>query len=86
MYFQRKKLGIKVCRLKIGFVSEGAQVKIIKKDLVGVQMNTEQADKYVRSTYGQGYALLSYVNDVVYVNLNLAKIYKEHVMEEHKHE
>ena len=84
MYTQRKKIGIKVCRLKIAFFS-GGKPEIMKEDIVGMHMNLGQADKYVRKTYGVGYALLSFVNDVEYVNLDIDKIYKEH-MEEKKHE
>lgn len=77
MYFQRKKLGIKVCNLKIGFFSAGREAKVMQKELVGVHLNMAQADKYVRKTFGAGYALLSYTNDIHYVNLDIEKIYKE---------
>lgn len=84
MYTQRKKIGIKVCRLKIVFFSNG-KPETMKEDIVGMHMNLRQADKYVRKNYGVGYALLSFVNDVEYVNLDIEKIYNEH-MEEKKHE
>lgn len=77
MYTQRKKIGIKVCRLKIGFFSGGQEAKIMLRELVGVHLNTAQADKYVRKTFGAGYALLSFTNDIQYVNLDIEKIYKE---------
>lgn len=79
MYTQTKTLGIKVCRLKIGFFSGGKDPKIMKKDVIGVHMNEAQADKYVRKTYGAGYAMLSFANDVVYVTLDIEKIYNEHM-------
>lgn len=84
MYTQRKRIGIKVCRIKIAFFS-GGKPEIMKEDIVGMHMNLRQADKYVRKNYGVGYALLSFVNDVEYVNLDIEKIYNEH-MEEKKHE
>lgn len=84
MYTQRKKIGIKVCRLKIVFFSDG-NVETMKKDIVGMHLNQRQADKYVRKNFGMGYSLLSFINDVEYVNLDIDKIYKEH-MEEKKHE
>lgn len=77
MYTQRKKLGIKVCRLKIGFFAEGQEAKIMLRELVGVHLNIAQADKYVRKTFGAGYALLSFTNDIQYVNLDIEKLYKE---------
>lgn len=49
----------------------------MQKELVGVHLNMAQADKYVRKTFGAGYALLSYTNDIQYVNLDIEKIYKE---------
>lgn len=84
MYKQRKRIGIKVCRLKIAFFS-GGKPETMKEDIVGMHMNLRKADKYVRKTYGVGYALLSFVNDVEYVNLDIEKIYNEH-MEEKKYE
>lgn len=84
MYKQRKRVGIKVCRLKIAFFSD-AGAETMKVDIVGMHLNLRQADKYVRKTYGAGYALLSFVNDVEYVNLDIEKIYNDH-MEEKKHE
>lgn len=84
MYTQRKRIGIKVCRLKIAFFS-GGKPETMKEDIVGMHMNLRQADKYVRKNYGVGYALLSFVNDVEYVNLDIEKIYNEH-MEEKKRE
>ncbi len=84
MYTQRKKIGIKVCRLKIAFFS-GGKAETMKEDIVGMHLNLRQADKYVRKTYGTGYALLSFCNDVEYVNLDIEKIYNEH-MEEKKYE
>lgn len=84
MYTQRKRIGIKVCRLKIAFFS-GGKAETMKEDIVGMHLNLRQADKYIRKTYGAGYALLSFTNDVEYVNLDIDKIYKEH-MEEKKHE
>ena len=84
MYRQRKKIGIKVCRLKIAFFLDG-KADTMKEDIVGLHLNQMQADKYVRKTYGAGYALLSFVNDVEYVNLDIEKIYNDH-MEEKKHE
>lgn len=77
MYFQRKKIGIKVCRLKFAQCLEGKQPLVINKELVGVHLTMAQADKYVRGTYGAGYALLSLTNDIQYVNLDIEKIYKE---------
>lgn len=84
MYRQRKKIGIKVCRLKIAFFSEG-KVETMKEDIIGMHLNLRQADKYVRNNFGMGYSLLSFCNDVEYVNLDIEKIYNEH-MEEKKHE
>lgn len=84
MYTQRKKIGIKVCRLKIAFFTDG-KVEIMKEDIIGMHMNLRQADKYVRNNFGMGYSLLSFTNDVEYVNLDIEKIYNEH-MEEKKHE
>ena len=84
MYRQRKKIGIKVCRLKIAFFLDG-KADTMKEDIVGLHLNQMQADKYVRKTYGAGYALLSFVNDVEHVNLDIEKIYNDH-MEEKKHE
>lgn len=84
MYTQRKRIGIKVCRIKIACFS-GGKPETMKEDIVGMHMNLRQADKYVRKNYGVGYALLSFVNDVEYVNLDIEKIYNEH-MEEKKHE
>lgn len=84
MYKQRKKIRIKVCRLKIAFFS-GGKAETMNEDIVGMHLNLRQADKYIRKTYGAGYALLSFVNDVEYVNLDIEKIYNEHV-EEKKHE
>ena len=84
MYTQRKMLGIKVCRLKIGFFSDGKEAKIMQKELVGTHLNMGQADRYVRKSYGAGYALLSFSNDIEYVQLDINKIYKDHM--EAKHE
>lgn len=84
MYMQRKMLGIKVCRVKLARCTEGERPLVINKELVGVHLTMAQADKYVRATYGQGYALLSFSNDIEYVNLDIKKIYGE--FKEKKHE
>ena len=84
MYRQRKKISIKVCRLKIAFFSDG-KVETMTEDIIGMHLNLRQADKYVRNNFGMGYSLLSFANDVEYVNLDIEKIYNEH-MEEKKHE
>lgn len=84
MYTQRKKIGIKVCHLKIVFFSDG-KVETMKENIIGMHLSQRQADKYVRNNFGMGYSLLSFTNDVEYVNLDIEKIYNEH-MEEKKHE
>lgn len=78
MYTQRKKIGIKVCRLKIAFFSDG-KVETMNEDIIGSHLNLRQADKYVRKNFGMGYSLLSFTNDVEYVNLDIEKIYNEHM-------
>lgn len=77
MYFQRKKLCIKVCRIRIARCSEGYPPLVIKREIVGTHLTQAQADKYVRKTFGAGYALLSFSNDIQCVNLDIEKIYKE---------
>lgn len=74
---QQKTLGIKVCRIKFALCTEGGKPLVINKELVGVHLTMEQADKYVRGTYGVGYALLSFSNDIEYIKLDIEKIYKE---------